>query len=258
MIKAAFFDIDWTLYDHAAQRYVPSGIEAVKKLKENGARVFICSARPFNSMDLVGIFNLGIPWDGYIASAGAVAVVDGVTVRKLLMEKKDVTAIINKMNELGRTLEFVTPTERFLTAPADQYVESYHWVYQYQQPEVRTYTNEECIGMLLFIPEELDEEVRSVCPSLAWYRFHESGVDISGVPHEKGEAIQNVLDYLGTKKEESISFGDDFQDISMANATGIFVAMGNGKEEVKQVADYVTDRIEEDGLEKALKHFKLI
>ena len=32
----------------------------------------------------------------------------------------------------------------------------------------------------------------------------------------------------------------------------------NGKEEVKQVADYVADRIEEDGLEKALKHFKLI
>ena len=66
------------------------------------------------------------------------------------------------------------------------------------------------------------------------------------------------MDYLGLKKEETISFGDDTQDISMKKATGTFVCMGNGKDEVKAVADYVTDRIENDGLEKALKHFKLI
>ena len=258
MIKAAFFDIDWTLYDHKAKRYVPSGIEAIKKLKKNGVKVYICSARPYNSMDLFGIFDLGIDWDGHIASAGAISVTNGKTVRKMLMKEEDTLAIIKKMKELGRTAEIVTPLERFLIAPTDEYVDSYHYVYTYQVPEVRDYKGEECTGMLLFLPEELDEEVHSVAPHLEWYRFHESGVDISYGIHEKGAAIQSIMDYLGLKKEETISFGDDTQDISMKKATGTFVCMGNGKDEVKAVADYVTDRIENDGLEKALKHFKLI
>ena len=125
------------------------------------------------------------------------------------MKEKDIEAVIKKITELGRTLEFVTPTDRFLIAPADEYVASYHWVYQYQEPPVHPYNGEECTGMLLFIPKELDDEVRSVCPDLAWFRFHESGVDLSGEPHEKGEAIQSILDYLGLKKEENASSDND-------------------------------------------------
>ena len=49
MIKAAFFDIDWTLYDHASQRWIASGLEAIKKLKEKGVKVFVASARPYDS-----------------------------------------------------------------------------------------------------------------------------------------------------------------------------------------------------------------
>ena len=50
MIKAVFFDIDWTLYDHEAKRFVPTAIEGIKKLKEKGIKVFICSARNTESI----------------------------------------------------------------------------------------------------------------------------------------------------------------------------------------------------------------
>lgn len=36
------------------------------------------------------------------------------------------------------------------------------------------------------------------------------------------------------------------------------IAMGNGTEDIKVQADYVTDAVEKDGIEKALKHFRLI
>ncbi len=258
MIKAAFFDIDWTLYDHASQRWIESGLDAIKRLKERGIKVFICSARPYNSQELFGVFDLGIDWDGYIASAGAIAVVNGVTVKKMLMKEEDVVKIIEKTKELGRTLEVVTPTDRFLIAPPDEYVSSYHYVYQYIVPDVHDYHGEEATGMLLFTPECLDEEIHGVCPHLEWFRFHESGVDISDGLHVKGEAIKDVLDYLGIKKEEAVSFGDDIQDISMAETTGAFICMGNGKEEAKKAAAFVTDRIENDGLLKALIHLGLL
>ena len=55
-----------------------------------------------------------------------------------------------------------------------------------------------------------------------------------------------------------MSFGDGGNDISMLRHAAIGVAMGNAKEEVKQVADYVTASIDDDGIAKALKHFGII
>jgi len=36
------------------------------------------------------------------------------------------------------------------------------------------------------------------------------------------------------------------------------IAMGNGLPETKQAAEYVTDDIDHDGIEKAMKHFGII
>ena len=63
-VKAAFFDVDWTLYDHASGRFIPSGLEAIKKLIKQGTKVFLCSARNYSSMRTFGLFKLGIPWSG--------------------------------------------------------------------------------------------------------------------------------------------------------------------------------------------------
>ena len=49
-----------------------------------------------------------------------------------------------------------------------------------------------------------------------------------------------------------------FSNILMLTFAGIGVALGNAEEQVKTIADYVTDDIDEDGLAKALKHFGLI
>ena len=70
--------------------------------------------------------------------------------------------------------------------------------------------------------------------------------------------IQRYLKLLGIKREEIIAFGDAENDLEMIRYAGIGVAMGNGEEAVKAVADYVTADIDDDGIEKALKHFKLI
>ena len=55
-----------------------------------------------------------------------------------------------------------------------------------------------------------------------------------------------------------MAFGDDVNDIPMFNSVKYSVCLGNGKEEAKKHAFYVTDTIENDGLYKALKHFELV
>ncbi len=44
----------------------------------------------------------------------------------------------------------------------------------------------------------------------------------------------------------------------MLEAADISVAMGNAVLKVKEAADHVTDRITEDGIEHAFRHFGLI
>ena len=44
----------------------------------------------------------------------------------------------------------------------------------------------------------------------------------------------------------------------MLRHAGVGVALGNGAPALKAAADFVTDPIDEDGVEKALRHFGLL
>ena len=44
----------------------------------------------------------------------------------------------------------------------------------------------------------------------------------------------------------------------MLEYVDIGVAMGNANDEVKEVADYVTDTVDNDGILKALQHYEIV
>ena len=58
--------------------------------------------------------------------------------------------------------------------------------------------------------------------------------------------------------EETIAFGDGGNDITMIEHAAIGVAMGNANKEVKEIADYITDDVDNNGIYNALKHFNII
>ena len=52
-----------------------------------------------------------------------------------------------------------------------------------------------------------------------------------------------------------MALGDGGNDIPIIKQAGIGIAMGNANASVKEVADYVTASVDEDGIYKALKHW---
>ena len=64
----------------------------------------------------------------------------------------------------------------------------------------------------------------------------------------KGTALRFLCKNLGIHPEETIAFGDGENDISLLQAAGLSVAMGNAAEEVKACADVVTASNDEDGI----------
>ena len=64
-----------------------------------------------------------------------------------------------------------------------------------------------------------------------------------------------LADALGVAPCDTMAIGDTENDISIIDAAGIGVAMGNATPDVKEAADYITCSNEEDGVAAAIRHF---
>ncbi|TCL57305.1 hypothetical protein EDD76_109168 [Kineothrix alysoides] len=73
----------------------------------------------------------------------------------------------------------------------------------------------------------------------------------------KGEAVRELSAYLGIKRDEIMCIGDNENDISMIRYGALGIAMGNGTEEIKAAADYITDTNINAGVAKAVQKFVL-
>ena len=102
--------------------------------------------------------------------------------------------------------------------------------------------------------EEL-EHLSRIFPDMAVSSSISNNIEINDKLATKGEALGFLCRHLGIGIEETMSFGDGSNDLSMIQAAGIGVAMANAEESLKAAADYVTVSNDEDGVAKAIEKF---
>lgn len=83
-------------------------------------------------------------------------------------------------------------------------------------------------------------------------------LDIMNKDASKGKAIEKLAKSLGVKREEVLAIGDNENDMSMLEYAGLGIAMGNAEDKVKDIADFVTDSNDNNGVAKAINKFVLI
>lgn len=71
----------------------------------------------------------------------------------------------------------------------------------------------------------------------------------------KACAVNFLKEYWELDVNEVMAIGDQNNDIDLLSAGGIKVAMGNATEELKSVANYVTDTVNNNGFVKAVEKF---
>lgn len=74
----------------------------------------------------------------------------------------------------------------------------------------------------------------------------------------KAHAIELVCQHLNFSIDQVVAFGDSENDLSMLKTVGLGVAMGNGNERVKAIADDITTNVEEFGTITYLEKLGLI
>lgn len=73
-------------------------------------------------------------------------------------------------------------------------------------------------------------------------------IEISDADGTKGKALAWLCDHLGIPIEESVSFGDDLNDVSMLQEAGTGAAMANAKPEALAAAKIIVPSNDEDGV----------
>lgn len=125
-------------------------------------------------------------------------------------------------------------------------------------PEVGNWTGGDVYQIIAFVPErekKLLDDLLDECAVTSW---NDTGIDIIPKGGGKSSGISKFMEQYGIDRSEIMAFGDGENDIEMLKFAGIGVAMGNAKDEVKAAADFVTDSVDENGIENALRHFGLI
>lgn len=256
MIKAAFFDVDGTVYSHESKCVPESTIEALKALRKKGIKTFLATGRHFSEIDE---FPVGkIPFDGYVMLTGQLCTdgkrnvifgnaIDGADAEYLLNEfkKKEMPVMLVEKDKLYINLvnEIVINGQAEISSPI---------------PEVMEYKGDPVYQIICYGGKELEMELIPKLPNCKITRWCPFGIDVISKTGGKVTGIKKMLEVHGIGQEEEIAFGDGENDIEMLQFAGIGVAMGNAEPEVKAVADYVTTDIDDDGILNALKHFEIL
>ncbi len=252
-IKIIFVDIDWTILDHNLHDWDYETIDVLKEAQKKGILVYLNTARPYDSVVHTGLFNIFTP-DGVVCTNGGVTFCGDELLYANTIPEDIVRSIEKICNKHHLVLELSQNKERYFTAKPNVYVHNYFSVYAETIPPIKKYENKDVSAILLFAPMKYDEVLKKEFPKeMNYLRFDNFGVDVGYFQNTKGDAVKKVLKHLGLKKEESVSAGDSFDDVTMFKETGVSIAVGNGMDSAKENATIVAPTIGEHGLGQILK-----
>ncbi|MDD9149414.1 MULTISPECIES: Cof-type HAD-IIB family hydrolase [unclassified Sporolactobacillus] len=94
--------------------------------------------------------------------------------------------------------------------------------------------------------------------SASFYKSKPSYLEIIAKRAGKSAAAALLMESCHVKREETMAFGDNFNDLDLLRFAGAGIAMGNAPDQVKAGADATTLSNDEDGIPAALEAYGLI
>lgn len=97
---------------------------------------------------------------------------------------------------------------------------------------------------MFFASQEKREQVRkelNKIPNILVTSSLANNLEINAATCNKGNALKALADYLKIGIEKTMAFGDNSNDIAMIREAGLGVAMKNGSDEAREVADYISE-----------------
>jgi len=254
--KIIFFDVDGTITHHEDGSISNNTKEAIKALKSKGIKVVAATGRPLSMCKEIG--ELGI--DTFITANGGYVKHNQTVIHKIPMNKQFIQEIFEFAKIHNHGLSFFTEDFSMNGAKDTEILRALKETLSlndYPAIDEQIY-HQEVYLMCLYANDEMVEKYIHEFPHLEFKRWHPFVLNVLQEEVSKSLAILKVLQYFGIDQSEAIAFGDGENDIDMLELVGLGIAMRNGNEKLKKVADFVTKKSSEDGIEFALKKFGII
>ncbi|MBQ6654865.1 MAG: Cof-type HAD-IIB family hydrolase [Erysipelotrichaceae bacterium] len=256
MIKVIFFDLDGTVLSHTGVPVLDSTREALRLLKEKGIKRICCTGRNIGEME--GIKEFDLDFDGYYTDNGQGYFDEELNPVEIdYLNEQQTQELVSFFNMKIVPTMLATSEKLILNCFSKQVLEVTDEL-DIPTGVVGTYNGERLLNGVAYVSRKEEEQIRQYLPNAVFARWNPYAVDIVYNAGGKAEAIEKYISKHNLSREETMAFGDSFNDESMLKAAGYGVAMGNAVEELKKVADYVAPDIDDDGIYRALKHLKLI
>ena len=259
MIKLVATDIDGTILKKDFT-FNPEIIEYINKLSKDGIKVVLISGRMNEStIPVYNQLSLDTPIGSY---QGGLVKLGKETLYEKCLDKKIAREVINWAKE--KKIHVNLYMNDVLYAEVDDEI-------------IRRYTNERNVHFVCknFDEIELDkvnklllidfndcdrityakDYLKEKYPDLHIVKSMNAFCEVCNGEASKGDALNFLKKYYNISTEETLAIGDHNNDIPLLLAGGVKVAMGNGTDEIKKVADYVTDTVDNNGFIEAMERF---
>ena len=100
-----------------------------------------------------------------------------------------------------------------------------------------------------------ERELPAIFPELYIVKSTPYFLEFSNKEASKYCAVRFLQKMWNIKEEETLTIGDQNNDLALLKAGGIKIAMGNATEELKQKADDITDTVFNNGFVKAMEKY---
>ena len=273
--KVIFLDVDGTITNYSNQ--IPeSTVKAIRQARENGHLVFTVTGRSKAEM-YPEILNIG--FDGYIGGNGSYIEMGSDVLFEEVLSSEDTREIVDWLHQKG--LEFYLESNSGLYASENFSERGTPVMRTYSRykgkEDAETVTVESAFPNMIYGSNLYRDDLNKVSFILENYhdyveaknKFSHLKVGTWGGSGEKAlfgdigvaninKAIDYLLHHLNISKEDSFAFGDAKIDIPMLDYCQIGIAVNSGGTEIKAMADYITDAVDDDGIYNAFKYFGLI
>lgn len=278
MIKAIFFDIDGTLVGSDSRAHETTKA-AIAKAREKGILCGIATGRsPVKLNDMIDNIEL----DMFVMYNGQLVYTKNEDLYHNPFSKKVLDEIVNYADEHHRqilfggrhrvdgsgTIKFGNSIfakrltrfipSNFASKTLKKLLQHFRGVGKRKSYHKLAILSEPIYQCILLSHESGDDLLRERLPNCDFQRSNEFSVDVSPKGGSKLKGIEVFIEKYNIDLSEVMAFGDNLNDLEMLTYVGYGVAMGNGRQEVKEIADFVTHSNESDGIEFAMKHYGII
>lgn len=274
-IKAVLMDMDGTLLGKSQVAVSVRNMKAVQAAIEKGVQVIPCTGRVYDMLPPQLLTQKGLRY--FVTSHGARAY-DSLTGESLyedLIPADRAAEIMRILEGKGLYNEVAANTTiYFEKAVADNFnmkvVPEHHIWYvrdncftAVEKPS--EYFLENNVGVekmnIYGIPQELQQPIYDALNETGYIKHTRPGagpnLEFSNYTLCKLRATDAILSKLGISYEETMAIGDSSSDLEILQACGVGVAMGNAPDNIKAVANDVTDLNTKDGLALAFEKYVL-